>query len=125
MLGIDESNNDLYFVLEAVNQDSGSTNRLSHFWVVKDGKNSTDQNVLVNGSYRFRWDAHADLGEVVYGNMVLSITIKTHDKVQLWEGGPYWATTNIGAEKPEDYGYYFCHRFVSMVYLLSQDVDRI
>ena len=29
------------------------------------------------------------------------------DKVQLWEGGPYWATKNIGAEKPEDYGYYF------------------
>ena len=28
-------------------------------------------------------------------------------KVQLWENGPYWATTNIGAEKPEDYGYYF------------------
>ena len=27
--------------------------------------------------------------------------------VQLWEGGPYWATENIGAEKPEDYGYYF------------------
>ena len=32
---------------------------------------------------------------------------KVHDKVQLWEGGPYWATTNVGAEKPEDYGYYF------------------
>ena len=31
----------------------------------------------------------------------------SHEKVQLWEGGPYWATTNIGAEKPEDYGYYF------------------
>lgn len=30
-----------------------------------------------------------------------------HKKVQLWEGGPYWATTNIGAEKPEEYGYYF------------------
>ena len=30
-----------------------------------------------------------------------------HAKVQLWEGGPYWATTNIGAENPEDYGYYF------------------
>ncbi len=30
-----------------------------------------------------------------------------HGKVQLWEGGPYWAETNIGAEKPEDYGYYF------------------
>lgn len=29
------------------------------------------------------------------------------EKVQLWEGGPYWATTNIGAENPEDYGLYF------------------
>ena len=33
--------------------------------------------------------------------------IGVHGKVQLWEGGPYWAETNIGAEKPEDYGYYF------------------
>ena len=31
-----------------------------------------------------------------------------HDGVQLWEGGPYWATTNIGAENPWNYGYYFC-----------------
>jgi hypothetical protein len=30
-----------------------------------------------------------------------------YDKVQLWEGGPYWATKNIGADKPEDSGYYF------------------
>ena len=30
-----------------------------------------------------------------------------HDKVPLWEGGPYWADRNIGAERPEDYGYYF------------------
>ena len=30
-----------------------------------------------------------------------------HGKVQLWKNGPYWATTNIGAEKPEDYGYHF------------------
>jgi hypothetical protein len=30
-----------------------------------------------------------------------------HGKVQLWEDGPYWATTNIGAKKPEDFGYYF------------------
>ena len=29
------------------------------------------------------------------------------EKVQLWEGGPYWATKNIGAEKPWDHGYYF------------------
>ena len=30
-----------------------------------------------------------------------------HKKVQLWEGGPYWATTNIGADEPWEYGYYF------------------
>ena len=29
------------------------------------------------------------------------------DKVQLWEGGPYWATMNIGAKKSSDVGYYF------------------
>ncbi|MBP5285202.1 MAG: hypothetical protein ILO34_03730 [Kiritimatiellae bacterium] len=27
--------------------------------------------------------------------------------VQLWENGPYWAECNVGATKPEDYGYYF------------------
>ncbi len=32
---------------------------------------------------------------------------KAHKGVQLWAGGPYWAETNIGAEKPEDSGYYF------------------
>ena len=32
---------------------------------------------------------------------------EAHGKVQLWKDGPYWATTNIGAEKPEDFGYYF------------------
>ena len=27
--------------------------------------------------------------------------------VQLWENGPYWAECNVGANKPEEYGYYF------------------
>ncbi len=27
--------------------------------------------------------------------------------VQLWEGGPYWATKNVGASKPWERGYYF------------------
>ena len=30
-----------------------------------------------------------------------------HKKVQLWKDGPYWAETNIGAEKPWDFGYDF------------------
>ena len=29
------------------------------------------------------------------------------DAVQLWAGGPYFATFNIGASKPEESGYYF------------------
>ena len=44
---------------------------------------------------------------VVIKSQTLYARWKTREKVQLWEGGPYWATTNIGAEKPEDYGYYF------------------
>ena len=31
----------------------------------------------------------------------------THEGVQLWENGPLWATTNIGADSPTDVGYYF------------------
>ena len=27
--------------------------------------------------------------------------------VQLWENGPFWAECNVGATKPEEYGYYF------------------
>ncbi len=30
-----------------------------------------------------------------------------HKKVQLWENGPYWAETNIGAEKSWESGFYF------------------
>ncbi len=33
--------------------------------------------------------------------------VREHGGVQLWAGGPYWAGTNVGAEKPEDYGLYF------------------
>lgn len=36
-----------------------------------------------------------------------TVNRSVHNKVQLWEDGPYWADTNIGAEKPEDYGFYF------------------
>ena len=32
---------------------------------------------------------------------------KPRGGVQLWENGPYWAECNVGATKPEEYGYYF------------------
>jgi len=31
----------------------------------------------------------------------------THNKVQLWEGGPYWAEMNVGADEVWNYGLYF------------------
>ena len=43
-------------------------------------------------------------------NTVYKITLSsefTHEAVQLWEDGPFWATTNIGAASPEEYGWYF------------------
>ncbi len=84
-----------------------SVHNATNFWIVKDGKKSAARNVETNGSYRLLWDAGADLGPELYSNVVVRVTVKGHAKVQLWEGGPYWATTNVGAEKPEDYGYYF------------------
>ena len=38
----------------------------------------------------------------------LSATEKReHVGVRLWENGPYWATTNVGADEPWESGYYF------------------
>ena len=47
------------------------------------------------------------LAVVMAAVAMLTVQAVTHAKVQLWEGGPYWATTNIGADKPEDCGLYF------------------
>ena len=41
------------------------------------------------------------------GETILTETQETPKKVQLWEGGPYWADRNIGADNPWDYGLYF------------------
>ena len=103
--GMDETTKGFEFFASAIVSDLGITNRLSHLWIMKDGVKSTDKVVKANGTYHLLWDAKADLGEVYYTNMVVCVTVD--NKVQLWEGGPYWATMNIGAEKPEDYGYYF------------------
>ena len=42
------------------------------------------------------------------GNTIkFKVKIVVRDRVQLWKNGPYWATTNIGAVKPEERGLYF------------------
>ena len=45
-------------------------------------------------------------GALVLTNASFVVTIGLGG-VQLWENGPYWAECNVGATKPEDYGYYF------------------
>ena len=105
--GINEESEQTWFDLAAVMPDSGETCQASRFWVVRDGVNSTDRVVRTNGNYRLLWDARTDLGQVVYSNMLVDVTLAVHKKVQLWAGGPYWAETNIGAEEPWDSGYYF------------------
>ena len=74
------------------------------------------ENISGSGTNWFRhftWDAGSDLGEAVTNAFVITVNAKAGSRVegiggvQLWNNGPYWAECNIGAEKPEDYGYYF------------------
>lgn len=44
------------------------------------------------------------------------MTVPEHSGVQLWKDGPFWATTNIGAERIEDYGDYFAWGDVETYY---------
>ena len=72
------------------------------------------------GEYQFLGWATESGGAVVYKDgaevrhlskagegVTLYAVWDTHAGVQLWKNGPYWAETNVGAEEPEEYGYYF------------------
>lgn len=103
-----KSGDEYKLIAAAVLPGSGITNNISDIWVVCDGINSTDLIIRTNGKYRLVWNAQAELGQVRYTNMVVSINLrKEPGKVQLWANGPYWATTNIGAKEPCESGYYF------------------
>ena len=66
----------------------------------------TNENVSA-GSVTTNIDYKAMLGDV-YANVSIYATLeKRPGGVQLWEGGPYFAECNVGASKPEEYGYYF------------------
>ena len=43
----------------------------------------------------------------VFAAMAMGVMAEDRGGVQLWENGPYWAECNVGASKPEEYGYYF------------------
>ena len=67
---------------------------------------SGDAGGLVKVKAQRRIDEVKGYGEDPLVGVVVMCGAKT-GKVQLWEGGPYWAEINIGAKKPEEYGYYF------------------
>ena len=103
--GISGTINGLKFSVAAVN--SGNVRNVSKFWVVRNGTNSVDRAVHTNGIYHLVWDSKVDFDNQICSNMVMRVNLVLHDIVQLWANGPYWATTNIGAENPWDSGYYF------------------
>ena len=64
------------------------------------------------GTHRIVWDMGADGLTFKSTNVVFTVSFAVavsdaHVRVRLWDDGPYWATTNIGAEEPWEYGYYF------------------
>ena len=69
-------------------------------------KNGTDVGAGSTWTRKYIWDAKADVGAIKIDDVALSVDV-AFMSVQLWENGPYWATCNVGASKPEEYGYYF------------------
>ena len=76
-------------------------------------------NTFTRRNYIFQGWAMSASGEKVYSDQqlvsnlvsssssVVNLYALWQEVVQLWRNGPYWATMNIGADKPSDYGYYF------------------
>ena len=62
--------------------------------------------MLTEGRHVLRWDAASDGAKFSSSNVVFFVSI-VHPGVRLWEDGPYWAECNVGALKPEEFGYYF------------------
>ena len=107
--GIEADAGGYEFAVVAVNKETGKGYTVSNFSIQHNGEDVSD--VCGNGDYSLLWNAREDMGRVVIERMIVRITLEglaaSVGKVQLWEGGPYWADRNIGADNPWDYGLYF------------------
>ena len=68
------------------------------------------QSNIVTGANSHEIDFASSFGGALLltnASFVVTIARDNLGGVQLWENGPYWAECNVGATKPEDYGYYF------------------
>lgn len=84
----------------ATNSANGAAIPIEH--IERNGDDSGSGTVWTR---KFVWDAQADVGDVKIEDVAL--TVEELIGVQLWENGPYWAKCNVGASKPEEYGYCF------------------
>ena len=131
--GIEADAGGYEFAVVAVNKETGREYTVSNFSIQHNGEEVPD--VCGNGDYSLLWNAREDMGQVVFERMTVRITLEalalSVGKVQLWEGGPYWADRNIGAKKPEDYGLYFWwgdtkgHRIGFAFYANNPDIKTV
>ena len=86
---------------------------LYHVWVCFGNGVSIVREVLrrsVVQTKRFRKDKTMKRKIMALGAVlawVCGVFGATHEGVQLWENGPLWAKTNVGANSPTEAGYYF------------------
>ena len=66
----------------------------------------TQKNIVTGANTNVIDFASSFGGALLLTNASFVVTIELGG-VQLWENGPYWAECNVGATKPEEYGYYF------------------
>lgn len=89
----------------AVNVENGAAVSIEH--ITRSGDDEIAGSVWTR---KFIWDAKSDVGTVKVDDVALTVRAKISigvGGVQLWENGPYWAECNVGATKPEEFGYYF------------------
>ena len=70
-------------------------------------RNGADTGSGSTWTRKYIWDTNAGVGRVKIDDIALAVEAKMLGGVQLWEDGPFWAECNVGAIKPEEYGYYF------------------
>lgn len=104
--GLDGAEGKYRLYVEWIAPGSFKAQMAKSLFLMDDGCKVDELSVAANGEYKLFWNARADLGEVEYENMIVRVSVD-REKVQLWENGPYWATTNIGAKEPYDAGLYF------------------
>ena len=86
-------------------------NAVAEFTINTDDASATFvQSNIVAGANTFTVDFASSFGGALlltHASFVVTIAEAELGGVQLWDGGPYWAECNVGATKPEEYGYYF------------------